>query len=148
MAFDDTYELFNIALSEAAGSTVNTTPINLGRVGLPKGSQFTVILDNPSGPANGNLKCDLELSLDNSSTWDVVATIDLGVLTDKFQGQISVDISRSLAWQEYPNDSIDIRVARVSTAGTGTNAASKLAAYITQGEVTKWGRKAGDTLYV
>lgn len=166
MAFDQTYVLVDAALSGANSQAIlfqdadndgfttdggNSVP--LGRVGLPKGAQFTVILDNPggAGTAAKPVVCSLQLTLDNETTWRNIATISLGDFEDGFQGQITTGIERSFAWEQYADTNIQLRFL-LTPSGANTEqsiTADKLAAYITQGEVTKWGRvSTADTLFV
>lgn len=149
MVLDANLQLLDGALSQTAGTTVNGGALELGRRGLTFGAQLIVILDNPAGPASGALAVELQLSIDNGSTHRTIATIDLGVLTDDFQGQRVQEIGVDFAAQEYADANIQLRERLVGTGGSGTLTADKLAVFVGSGEAQKWGRKkTGDTLFV
>ena len=163
MAFDDTFKLVDAAFdfnpntnvypnANQNGFHTSSNNLALGRTGLPKGAQFAVILDNPSGNATAtDLNCHLQLTLDNGVTWRTIATIELGDPIDGFQGIRVQDIAQDFDAQEYADANIDIRmqVEPIGTNVTQNITADKLAAFITQGESQKFGRKkTADTLFV
>ena len=163
MAFDDTFKLVDAAFDFSETTNVypnanqngfhtSSNNIALGRTGLPKGAQFAVILDNPAGDGSAaGLNCHLQLTLDNGSAWRTIATVEFGDPGDAFQGIRVVDIAQDFDAQEYADANIDIRM-QVEPAGSNASnniTADKLAAFITQGESQKFGRKkTADTLFV
>ena len=133
-----------------AFTTGTGNSLALGRRGLPKGrAQFIVGVDNQSGTAadDPSIVCVLQLSTDGGTTYNNIATIDLGAADEAYQGQKVMDIGLDFAAQEYADANIDLRLF-VDIVGVAANnvTADKLWAFIGYGEATHWGLKTGSNL--
>lgn len=150
--FDSNFKLYDAARNDGANVDVTGNTVNLGRRGLPSGTQFIAGIDNPGGTAGDAplAMAHLQITLNNGTNWRNVATISFGKMTDGFQGQRVVEVGQDLNPQEYGGANIDMRVLFTfdSTNNSNNSTADRIWAYLGYGEKSYWGRKAtADTLF-
>jgi len=153
VVLDANLELYNTAFDEQAnGLAVVGSWVNLGKGGLPAGTQFIVGLDTGALPGTdtGTIQVQLQLTLDDNTTRRVVAEhVFMLDGSSGFDGQQVIDVSKDFNPQEYAAASIDVRVNIIPTGNAVANnaTAAKLYAYLGSGEKQLYGRKTGaDTL--
>lgn len=152
MALDVNLQLYSAALNTAPNTTIYGSWVNLGRRGLPQGSQFIVNVDGPGGSdANDapTIEFALQLTLDNNATRHQIASFKIDPL-EAFEGRLVCDIAQDFNVQEYAAANVDVRLAiiPVSTNVSNNVTATKIGAYLGSGEKQIFGRLPGaDTLY-
>lgn len=153
MVLDADLELYNTAFDEQAnGLAVVGSWVNLGKGGLPAGTQFIVGLNTGllPGTDTGTIEVQLQMTLDNNTTRRIVAshTFQLAAAVG-WDGQQVMDVAKDFNPQLYATANIDVRVNIIPTGNAVANnaTAAKLYAYLGSGEKQLYGRKTGaDTL--
>lgn len=153
MVLDANLELYNTTFDEQAnGQSIVGSWVNLGKGGLPAGSQFIVGLKTGALPGTdtGTIEVQLQLTLDNNTTRRIVASHTFMLDgSSGFDGQQVIDVAKDFNPQEYTGSNIDVRVNIIPTGNAAANSATaaKLYAYLGSGEKQTYGRQTGeDTL--
>jgi hypothetical protein len=139
---------------------VNTAPnttiyggwVNLGRRGLPQGSQFIVNVDGPAGVSGDNptVEFELQLTLDNNATRHGICSFKIDP-SEAHEGRLVRDIAQDFNVQEYAAANVDVRLAIIPVSDNVSNnvTAVSIGAYLGSGEKQVFGRLPGaDTLFV
>lgn len=110
----------SVVIDISAAATQSTGAFNLGRGGLPRNLYFIVHVEDGTDDATAKpFLFNLEVTVDNGSTWKRVATI----VTDAAKAlirEVPVGLN-DIRPEAYPSASIDVRVTVTWDATAGTN---------------------------